>query len=146
MLKDRGRFSCFPSRRMKTIKTNLTHRSSPHSLPCGIGFTVLFLLAALTGRAAFFGTEFTYQGRLDGSAGPASGRYDFTFGLYLAASGGTTIVTVTNSNVEVSNGLFTTAVDFGSGIYNGNAYWIQLGVRSNGTAAAFTALSPRQPL
>jgi len=42
--------------------------------------------------------------------------------LHLAASGGTTIVTVTNSNVEVANGLFTTAVDFGGGIYNGNAY------------------------
>ena len=128
------------------MKIYLTHQSSPRSLRRRIGFTFLFLLAAVTSQAAPFGTEFTYQGRLDGAAGPANGRYDFTFGLHLAASGGTAIVTVTNSSVSVSNGLFTTAVNFGGGIFNGNAYWVQLGVRSNGTAAAFTALSPRQPL
>lgn len=127
------------------MKTNLTHPSSPSPLCCRIGFALLFLLAAFTSQAAPFGTEFTYQGRLDGTAGPANGRYDFTFGLQLAASGGSAIVTVTNSNVGVSNGLFTTAIDFGGGIYNGNAYWIQLGVRTNGSGA-FTALSPRQPL
>ena len=131
---------------MKTIKKNLTHHSSPCSLRCRLALIILFQLAALTGQAAPFGTEFTYQGRLDGTNGPANGRHDFTFALHLAASGGTAIVTVTNTNVGVSNGLFTTAVDFGGGIYNGNAYWIQLGVRSNGTVAAFTPLSPRQPL
>ena len=48
------------------MKTNPTHRSSPRSLHCRTGFTVLFLLAALTGLAAPFGTEFTYQGRMNG--------------------------------------------------------------------------------
>lgn len=115
-----------------------------------IKFSIITLavlaLACLSGRAASIGTEFTYQGRLTDATGSPSGSYDFTFTLHLAASGGTPIVTVTNLNTAVSNGLFTTTVDFGGGIYNGNAYWISLGVRSNGTGASFTALTPRQPL
>src|SRR6266850_6732613 len=130
---------------MNTMKTNLTQHSENRLLHGHLVLALLFLLPVLTGRAAPYGTEFTYQGRLDGTNGTANGRYDFTFGLHLAASGGTAIVTVTNSNVGVSNGLFTTAVDFGGGIYNGNAYWIQLGVRTNGSGT-FTALSPRQPV
>ncbi|MCX6926209.1 MAG: tail fiber domain-containing protein [Verrucomicrobia bacterium] len=102
-------------------------------------------LPSIRGRAEAIGTEFTYQGRLTDVAGPSSGAYDFTFTLHLAASGGVPIVTVTNLNTPVSNGLFTATVDFGGGIYNGNAYWISLGVRSNGTVS-FTTLTPRQPL
>jgi hypothetical protein len=103
-------------------------------------------LSAGTASAIPIGTDFIYQGRLDQPSGPASGSYDFTFTLNLAATGGTPIVTVTNLNVAVSNGLFTTDVDFGGGIYNGNAYWVQLGVRSNGVATGFAPLTPRQPL
>src|SRR6185503_649914 len=99
------------------MKTTLTVQSS-RSRFLHFGCALLFLLAAIGSQAALtpFGTEFTYQGRLtDGSAG-ASGRYDLRFALHDAASGGTPIVTVTNVNVVVSNGLFTTPVNFGSGI------------------------------
>ena len=75
-------------------------------------------LAPVRGQAAALGTEFTYQGRLTDATGPLAGSYDFTFTLHLAASGGVPVVTVTNLNTAVSNGLFTTAVDFGSGIYH----------------------------
>ena len=109
--------------------------------------TLAMLALASTGaRAVPIGTEFTYQGRLTDVAGPPSGAYDFTFTLHLAASGGVPIVTVTNLNTAVANGLFTATVDFGGGIYNGNAYWISLGVRSNGVGGSFTPLTPRQPL
>jgi trimeric autotransporter adhesin len=111
-----------------------------------ISTLALLALASISGRAATIGTEFTYQGRLTDVTGPPSGSYDFTFTLHLAASGGVPVVTVTNLNTAVSNGLFTTAVDFGGGSYNGNAYWISLGVRSNGVAGSFTPLTPRQPL
>lgn len=127
------------------MKTNCSNCSIPLLFLRRINPFLLCLLSAMTAAAAPFGTEFTYQGRLDGASGPANGRYDFTFALHLAASGGTAVVTVTNSNVAVSNGLFSTAVDFGGGIYNGNAYWIQLGARTNG-GGAFTSLTPRQPL
>ena len=109
-----------------------------------IGLAML-ALASIRGRAATIGTEFTYQGRLTDVTGLPSGAYDLTFTLHLAVSGGVPIVTVTNLNTPVSNGLFRATVDFGGGIYNGNAYWISLGVRSNSTGS-FTALTPRQPL
>ena len=113
------------------MKTNLTHHSSSRSLYCRIGFIVLFLLAAFSGQAALtpFGTEFTYQGRLTDASGGASGRYDFRFALQDAASGGAPIVTVTNVNVVVSNGLFTTPVNFGANIFIGYALWLDIGVR-----------------
>src|SRR6267378_5989122 len=93
-----------------------------------------------------FGNEFTYQGRLnDGSSG-ANGQYDLTFGLYDAATAGSRIVTVTNLNVAVSNGLFATQINFGSGIFIGYALWIEIGVRTNGSPSGFTPLTPRQPI
>jgi hypothetical protein len=45
----------------------------------------------------------------------------------------------------VSNGLFTVALDFGSGIFDGNPRWLEIGVRTN-AGVAFAVLSPRQPL
>src|SRR2546425_7932524 len=106
------------------------------------------IVCCLEVRAALtpFGNDFTYQGRLnDGSAG-ANGQYDLTFGLYDAATAGSRIVTVTNFNVAVSNGLFTTQVNFGSGIFIGYALWIEVGVRASGSPSGFTPLTPLQPL
>jgi hypothetical protein len=92
------------------------------------------------------GTAFTYQGQLVTSNGPAHGVYNFTFALYNASSGGSQFgSTITSSGVAVSNGLFTVTVDFGSGIFNGTAYWLQIGVETNG-ALLFTALTGRQQL
>jgi hypothetical protein len=92
------------------------------------------------------GTLFTYQGQLLTTNGMANGLYDFTFALYNAASGGSQSGgTVQTNGVSVTNGTFTVPVDFGTGIFNGTAYWLQIGVRTNG-AASFTPLSGRQPL
>jgi hypothetical protein len=44
----------------------------------------------------------------------------------------------------VTNGLFTVTLDFGS-VFNGNATWLSITVRTNG-GAGFTALSPLQEL
>jgi hypothetical protein len=45
----------------------------------------------------------------------------------------------------VSNGLFTVTLDFGSGVFDGNARWLEIAVRTNG-ASDFVTLAPRQPL
>src|SRR5207249_1716139 len=37
-------------------------------------------------------------------------------------------------------------VDFGVAVFDGTAYWLELGVRTNGSSGAFTTLSPRQIL
>jgi hypothetical protein len=97
-------------------------------------------------HAAPLGTAFTYQGQLIATNGPASGNYDMVFALFDAPDFGSQVgTTLTNLSVAVSNGLFTTSVDFGAAVFDGTAYWLAIGVRTNG-AGAFAALSPRQPV
>jgi hypothetical protein len=92
------------------------------------------------------GTAFTYQGQLTDSGAPANGFYDLRAGLYAARRGGALIGQLdTNSGVAVSDGLFTIPLDFGGGIFDGTAYWLELGVRTNG-GTTFVTLSPRQEL
>lgn len=109
--------------------------------------SVLVLLWACAAAAAPLGTLFTYQGQLVEGSGPANGSYDLTFALFNDPAAGAQVgTTQTNLSVAVSNGLFTTTIDFGAGLFDGTAYWLAIGVRSNGTGAAFTGLSPRQEL
>ncbi len=92
------------------------------------------------------GTAFTYQGRLNDSANPASGHYDLQFILFNVNQFGFPIGPIlTNANVAVNNGLFTTTLDFGPAIFAGTNYWLEISVRTNGNGA-FSALTPRQPI
>jgi hypothetical protein len=91
------------------------------------------------------GTAFTYQGQLQADGSPATGLYDIRASLWSAISNGTMFTPYyTNTAVAVTNGLFIMTVDFGSGVWSGGTNWLQIGVRTNGAAAGFTALSPRQ--
>jgi hypothetical protein len=106
------------------------------------------LLLVLDHASSVFaqGTAFTYQGQLQGNGGPAGGTYNFQFTLYTNSSGGGAVAgPLTNSAVTVTGGLFTVTVDFGSGVWNGQTNWLQIGVETNG-AAGFTVLTPRQQL
>ena len=92
------------------------------------------------------GTVFTYQGRLNNNNGPVGGNFDLTFQLYDSVANGNVVTApLTNSPTTVSNGLFTVLLDFGN-VFNGNARWLEIGVRTNGFPNAFTLLVPRQPL
>ncbi|SPE56479.1 hypothetical protein SBV1_2400011 [Verrucomicrobia bacterium] len=98
-------------------------------------------------RAFGQGTAFTYQGSLTDSASPANGNYDLEFYLRDAASGGSPVGTTnTIAPVAVSNGLFTVTLDFGAGVFDGTSRWLEIGVRTNGSLAAYATLSPRQAL
>ncbi len=59
------------------------------------------------------GTDFTYQGRVNDGASPASGIYD--------SSGGVTVIVgpATNSPKSVSNGPFSVTLDFGTAGFTG---------------------------
>jgi hypothetical protein len=108
------------------------------------GFASLMLLAS-DSIAAPFGTGFTYQGRLANGTNVANGYYDLKFSLFDGLSGGNQVgVSQTNIATAVSNGVFTVALDFGA-IFDGNARWLEIGVRTNGPGT-FTTLSPRQAL
>ena len=113
----------------------------------------LLLLVAIAIRpnpptqAAPLGTAFTYQGRLLAAGNAANGLYELRFGLFNADVAGSPAGHLqTNANVAISNGLFTCSIDFGTGIFDGTAYWLEIGVRTNGSLADFTTLSPRQSL
>jgi formylglycine-generating enzyme required for sulfatase activity len=106
------------------------------------------LLSALSPQPSTFaqGTTFTYQGRLNDGGSPANGNYDLTFSLFGVSSGGTAVASpLTNAPVGVSNGLFTVALDFGSGVFTGAVRWLEIGVRTNG-GGGFSTLSPRQQI
>jgi hypothetical protein len=113
------------------------------------GAAVLLLLAIFNFQLATAhaqGTAFTYQGRLNSGGGVASGSYDFRFKLYSDALGNVQVggSYVTNA-IPVTNGLFTTAIDFGAGIFTGNNYWLEVDVKTNG-AGSYTVLNPFQPV
>ncbi len=89
------------------------------------------------------GTSFTYQGRLNHSNSPVSGVVEFRFTLWDAASGGNQIGSqYTVPGVAVTDGFFTTSVDFGDTAFNGQTRYLQIAVRQQ--SGIFTTLSPRQ--
>src|ERR1035438_7626094 len=110
-----------------------------------ISFVLMLALLAATDRVHAQGTAFTYQGQLYDHANPANGTYDLRFSLYTVSSGGSMAYGfLTNSATAVSNGLFTTTVDFGPDVFTGTAYWLRIDVRTNGGGTGFTQLTPER--
>ncbi len=111
------------------------------------------LLAALVMTTASFsrpllaqGTMFTYQGRLNDNGQPATGSYDLTFSLFNVSTGGSVVAGPLATNAfAISNGVFSVGLDFGSGVFNGTNYWLQISVRTN-NGSSFIMLSPRRRL
>ncbi|MHC4145449.1 MAG: hypothetical protein ACYSUD_11800, partial [Planctomycetota bacterium] len=99
------------------------------------------------GEAGSMGTVFTYQGRLIDANAAAEGVYDFNFGLYNSASDGNQVGSDVNvPDVNVIDGYFTVLLDFGSSVFDGDARWLEIGVRPGemNDSNVYTTLSPRQ--
>ena len=106
-------------------------------------FSLLFACSAFAQTPA----TFTYQGRLNDNGNPANGSYELQFAIFDALTGGNMVAgPVTNTPVAASNGLFTVLLDFGPGVFNDAGRWLETGVRTNGSSALFTTLTPRQLL
>src|SRR5207244_2948264 len=87
-----------------------------------------------------------YQGRLLVSLAPPNTPHDFTFRIYTNASVGNVIAgPITNLSVSVSNGLFTTKIDFGAAPFAGDKRFLEIAARPAGSGA-FTTITPRQEL
>lgn len=84
-------------------------------------------------------TAFSYTGKL----GNQTGAFDLIFSLYAAKTGGVPATApVTNSSINVSNGVFTVTLDFGIGAFaNGAARWLEVSAR----AAGQKNFAPAQP-
>lgn len=92
------------------------------------------------------GTGFTYQGQLRKNGAPVNAACACTFGLFDAAAGGAQIgPPVISPTLQVSNGLFTIALDFGPGAMNGEARWLETQVSCPGDIGPST-LAPRTAL
>ncbi|MBI1816623.1 MAG: hypothetical protein HYR72_16725 [Deltaproteobacteria bacterium] len=106
----------------------------------------LLLLIVRVGAVNGQTTAFTYQGQLTDGAAPANATYDLQFKLFDAASNGTQKGgTNTKDNVSVANGLFTVQLDFGA-VFDGNARYLELGVRPGASTGGYQMLLPRQAL
>lgn len=113
---------------------------------CVVG---MVLGAYATGEAAQMGTAFTYQGRLSEAGVPAEGEYDFEFKLYddpnvvVGVQQGST---VNKDDQQVSAGLFTVQLDFGSDVFDGDTRYLEIGVRPGAETGAYTTLSTCQEI
>ncbi|HKI68016.1 MAG TPA: hypothetical protein VKA67_00385, partial [Verrucomicrobiae bacterium] len=103
-------------------------------------------MALLPTSASAQGTAFTYQGQLKANGQPISGRYDFNFQVFDAATAGNSYGdTISTHGVPITNGLFTVTLDFGADVFTGAPRWLQFSVSTNNANNYFT-LAPRQQL
>lgn len=98
------------------------------------------------GAQANPGTGFTYQGQLKTAGSPVNGSCDIAFHLFDAATSGSPIGVALTQTVPITNGVFSTLLDFGKGAFTGDARWLDMRVRCPAGSGAFTALTPRQAL
>jgi hypothetical protein len=104
------------------------------------------MIARAVSLSVHAGTSFTYQGRLVQGTNSPTGEFDFRFTLYTdPLVGSAATEPVTNAAVKVDNGVFTTMIDFGPGVFAGEDLWLEIAARTNGSRA-FTTLVPRQAM
>ena len=78
---------------------------------------IAVLLAAVPSQLLAQNTAFIYQGRLTDGGSPANGLYDFQFSLYEFVT--QVGATITVEDQQVTNGLLTVRLDFGSDVFTG---------------------------
>jgi len=89
----------------------------------------LMLFTVGVSEAAPMGTAITYQGRLMEEGQPADGPYDFEFKLFDANEGGAQKGAAIDVNdLDVIEGYFSVALDFGSNVFDGNSVWLEVTV------------------
>ena len=114
--------------------------------------SLTFLLWLMASNTAYGqGTAFMYHGRLTDSGAPADGLFDIQFKLFNTATTGTGTqqgLTITNSSMQVTNGVFSMQLDFApcASCFDGSARFLEIGVRPAGSVDPYTVLSPRQPI
>lgn len=103
-------------------------------------FTIFILTAAALGQT----TAFSYQGKLNDGAMPASGSYLLRFRLF-DAGGSQVGPTLTDVAVTATDGIFSARLDFGSDALSGADRFLEISVRRN-AGESYTTLSPRQQI
>jgi hypothetical protein len=107
------------------------------------------VLALLSLHVAAQTTAFTYQGKLTDGGNPASGSYNLQFSLFdspMVGSGSQIGGAIVKDPVEVSGGVFSVVLDFGAAVFGGADRYLEIGVKPSGSGAAYSFISPRQPI
>src|SRR5688500_13155797 len=92
------------------------------------------------------GRGISYQRQLKYEGSPANGQYDFAFTLHDAVEAGTQALSPVNIDDQtVTEGVFKVSLDFGAGVFQGEARWLEIAVRPTG-GGSYTTLAPRQAL
>lgn len=115
---------------------------------------VAFACALVIGTAEVQGVPFepafTFQSQLDMNGSPLNGTVDCRFELFADESGGVSIAApVVVSNLAVTDGLLNATLNFGVDVFDGDARWLSVSLRSPHDPTdlqPFTALAPRQSL
>src|ERR1035441_7547642 len=103
-------------------------------------------IASMTLRADPMPTGFTYQGVLIVGTNAANGHYDFRCAIYDAVTNGSLVGTVvTNTATAVANGYFDVWIWPDDLVFQGEARWLEMAVRTNG-GGGFVTLTPRQQI
>ena len=103
-------------------------------------------LAAATSQAQIVDTSFTYQGQLQEAGVNYNGSADFVFRLWDAPVGGNFLGDEVVGPVAVSNGLFSTELDFGAAAIDAPNGYLEIFVRTPAGGGSYTALGTRQKL
>jgi len=114
-------------------------------IACLLLFTLFLSCASVQ---AGTGQSFTYQGRLQDQGQPANGLFDLDLGLYDTSADGSPLSQVALSEVPVEDGVFTVELNFGDGLFDGGARFLQIAVRNSDDpeGTPFDVLQPRQRL
>jgi len=101
----------------------------------------------VAGSSGIIGTGFTYQGQLKDAGGPVSDNCDFQFSLWETLAGNEQVgATLEQTNVPVTEGLFTVLLNFTGPAFDGNNRWLGIAVRCPVNSGEYNTLAPRQML
>ncbi|MBE0544787.1 MAG: hypothetical protein IH623_25905 [Verrucomicrobia bacterium] len=112
------------------------------SVLLSVSLLLLGVIPGLTQSAAI-----SYRGHLTAAGSPVNSPHDMQFKLFDTAAVGAGAQqggTITESAVPVTNGVFTVTLDFGGTVFDGSPRFLEIGVKSGGSASVYTTLAPRQ--
>jgi hypothetical protein len=114
-----------------------------------IASLLVLVTGLLLGPAVVRGqnSAFTFQGKLTDGGLAANGQYDLQFKLFDTPAAGTLLGTVVRDDVQVTTGVFTVTLDYGTDVFaTGAGRYLEVAVRPGAGTGAFTTITPRQEL
>ena len=108
-------------------------------------FIAVFVSSVSRGQVPL-DSDFSYQGELRFNNSLANGVFDFQFAAFDALELGNQLAEIIVEDVDVTNGIFTTAINFGSGVFLGDKTWLEIRVREGSNTGGFQQLLPRQQI